>query len=363
MTWLASALILGQTRQWKAHHRRICKSYNLYVTSPEYQALSHQDQVDAVLLSQLLAEILVYNDYNLPNDDSGPFSVFMELVKGPDHNLETPPVCGFSAAGGPSVAKDMYARFGNNNFILHSHLNSYAHGIFPLASRSFNHSCIPNAVVKYIITPSQPVRMEVVTLRDIAEGEEVRLIKNYAHLMLTRVWHQITIPYLDPALPFEIRRHALQFNYGFICTCLLCAFNETHNPVFPPGWGSDELAALESMLRVFIFGSEDKIDGIPPQPPRFAAMPKELLPLLHESYLPGVSESFSKTSHDGAYDEALAVGQTLLALYVLIYPVNYPQVGESSFKYCRKTTQFDLHVRHARSRTSKSCMECNDFGY
>jgi hypothetical protein len=68
---------------------------------------------------------------------------------------------------------EMYSRFGNNNFIIHSHLTTFGHGIFPLASRLFNHSCLPNAAAKYILSPSNPPKMEVIALRDIALGEEV----------------------------------------------------------------------------------------------------------------------------------------------------------------------------------------------
>ena len=72
------------------------------------------------------------------------------------------------------VLDELYSRFCNNNFAIHSHLVSIAHGIFPLASRLFNHSCIPNAAAKYIFTESEPVRMDVVALREIQTDEEVR---------------------------------------------------------------------------------------------------------------------------------------------------------------------------------------------
>jgi SET and MYND domain-containing protein len=72
------------------------------------------------------------------------------------------------------LTQDIYSRFHNNNFTIHSHMSTVAHGVFPLASRYFNHSCVPNAAPKYILTPAQPVTMEVVALRDIELGEEVR---------------------------------------------------------------------------------------------------------------------------------------------------------------------------------------------
>jgi SET and MYND domain-containing protein len=70
--------------------------------------------------------------------------------------------------------QNLYARFANNNFVIHSHLAPYAHGIFPLASRLFNHSCAPNAAPKFIISPARRVSMEVVSLASIHQDEEVR---------------------------------------------------------------------------------------------------------------------------------------------------------------------------------------------
>ena len=96
-------------------------------------------------------------------------------MSGPVTNQKAPAICPM----GPNdillegILDELYSRFGNNNFAIHSHLVSIAHGIFPLTSRLFNHSCVPNAVAKYIFTESEPVRMDVVALREIREGEEV----------------------------------------------------------------------------------------------------------------------------------------------------------------------------------------------
>jgi SET and MYND domain-containing protein len=67
----------------------------------------------------------------------------------------------------------LFSRSGNNNFAVYNHLTTIAHGIFPLASRLFNHSCLPNAVATYLIRQGEPVRMEVVALREIRATEEV----------------------------------------------------------------------------------------------------------------------------------------------------------------------------------------------
>lgn len=67
----------------------------------------------------------------------------------------------------------LYSRFGNNNFAIHSHLTSIGHGIFPVASRLFNHSCVPNVAAKYIFHEAQSVVMEIIALRDILPDDEV----------------------------------------------------------------------------------------------------------------------------------------------------------------------------------------------
>lgn len=40
-----------------------------------------------------------------------------------------------------------------------------------------------------------------------------------------------------------------------------------------------------------------------------------------------LSERFSKASHEGQYEMALESGLTLLSLYMIVYPENYPQIG------------------------------------
>lgn len=144
------------------------------MASEEYQALSHHDQVDAILLSHLIAERFIDDGGNISAEGGSSMSTLMELVEARSAPTTIPPLCNANVPSDVlSTAHAIYNRFGNNNFVVHSHLNSYAHGIFPFASRSFNHSCVPNAVVKYIITPCHPVRMEVIALRDIARGDEL----------------------------------------------------------------------------------------------------------------------------------------------------------------------------------------------
>lgn len=167
-------LIIGQRVQWKVHHKKLCKRYSRYSASTRFQVLSVEERVDAILLSQLLATLFPNNNFDLPEEVGDRLtSTFFDLLQKPDEELPIPPVCGFSSPPPPEVVQRVFSRFGNNNFVLHSHLNSYAHGVFPLASRFFNHSCVPNCLTRFIITPTKPVEMEVVAIRPINQGEEV----------------------------------------------------------------------------------------------------------------------------------------------------------------------------------------------
>ncbi|KAI0755043.1 SET domain-containing protein [Daedaleopsis nitida] len=303
-----------QNEHWKAHHRKICKIYNKFTAYNEYQALTTHDQVDTLLLSHLVADPDKWHvEPRADNALRDPLSTFLDLLKVPRTDGFVPPLCLSKGAQSPEVlklAEDLYARFGNNNFVLHSHLNSYAHGVFPLASRLFNHSCVPNAACKYVIIQTEPVRMEVVALHDISQDDE------------------ITVPYLDPALPYQTRQEALRVNYGFQCTCRLCTFQDGIGAVpAPPSAGSAQLRELEANLRSFALGDIRQGVRIPTTPGLFERLPGELHAIFHDSYLPALSEQFSKTSHEGPYADAVEAGLTLLAYYVVVYPPNYPQIG------------------------------------
>jgi SET and MYND domain-containing protein len=65
-----------------------------------------------------------------------------------------------------------------------------------------------------------------------------------------------------------------------------------------------------------------------PTTPQLEKLPVGLSCVLREDYISGLSEEFSKASHEGDYAVALNAGLTLLALYVVVYPPNYPQIGK-----------------------------------
>lgn len=75
----------------------------------------------------------------------------------------------------PDFFKEAWSRFDCNNFVLHNvstlepESTVYALGVFPLASRCFNHSCEPNA----FRLEHRKAWLEVRTLNDIEQGQEV----------------------------------------------------------------------------------------------------------------------------------------------------------------------------------------------
>lgn len=57
-------------------------------------------------------------------------------------------------------------------------------------------------------------------------------------------------------------------------------------------------------------------------------LPDELKFVFHEDWLMMQTSVYSMYSHDGPPDSALACGELILYTYKLIYPPNYPQIGE-----------------------------------
>ncbi|KAF8073697.1 hypothetical protein FPV67DRAFT_761319 [Lyophyllum atratum] len=293
-----------QSIQWKDHHRKMCKIFHQFSSTTIFQSLAIHEKLDALLLAQLLAQISASNLASL-EDDSSPVSVLLSLIpshKTDDFNI---PIPNLKPTISLQIARDLYSRFGNNNFAIHSHLTTIGHGVFPLASRLFNHSCSPNAAAKYVFKPKGGVMMEVVALRDISSDEE------------------ICLPYLDPAL-LQSRQQIFDFTYGFRCTCASCQEMEHLGDIPTPPTSSEDLSSVAKALRNFL-GLHQPLKVLPRKPRE--AVPRLLLCVFHETYLSNLSETFSKSSHEGDYELALDVGVTLLGAYIMIYPPNYPQIG------------------------------------
>ncbi|KAF9475654.1 hypothetical protein BDN70DRAFT_883477 [Pholiota conissans] len=293
-----------QSIHWKAHHKRICKIYNSFLLSLEYQALPMHQKLDAILLSHALATLsLLPSPYIFQEDVSS--VLLMSLLPYSDESIHLPPICPITPPPPDELVRKLYSRFGNNNFAIHSHLTTIAHGIFPQASRLFNHSCTPNSAAKYIFLPNKSIRMDVIALRDINQGEE------------------ICLTYLDPAL-LETREQLLEISHGFKCQCTSSLFLRRIGrlPILPST--ASEISHISEGLRRFV-GVESLLSHLPVK--QIETIPPSLYCVLRESYMTGLSEIFSQGSHQGQYDIAIDSGMTLLSLYILVYPVNYPQIG------------------------------------
>lgn len=157
----------------------MCKHIAKFRTMLEFQTSPADRQTDASLLNHLVAEhadALAGRDELPPGSMDDPLETFISLLPVPTYlRSPYPPHCPMTHSRriSLSITKALFDRFSNNNFIVHSHLNPIGHGIFPLASRLFNHSCVPNAIVSYLFAP-EGIRMTIKSLRSIEEGEEVR---------------------------------------------------------------------------------------------------------------------------------------------------------------------------------------------
>jgi hypothetical protein len=152
-----------QGRHWP-RHRRLCKLYKELISSDEWKGLLPDERTDALLLWDTASQIVAREGkISWESDLSAHFTVlddaidiFMSLLPGPAQSFtQIPPLLNRTAPR--NFLEDIYRRFGNNNFTIHSHLVTYGHGVFPISSRFFNHSCAPNAIPRYTIHPGEPV--------------------------------------------------------------------------------------------------------------------------------------------------------------------------------------------------------------
>lgn len=261
-----------------------------------------------MLLTHLLAEL---SARDAEETDITEVDTFRSLLPGPVSErislLTCPLTTNYKPHANPG---ELFSRFGRNNFVIHSHFTTIAHGIFPLASRLFNHSCLPNAIAKYILTPAAEVQMTVVVIRDVSPDEE------------------ILIPYVDPAL-LETRQKMFKFTYGFTCTCASCRALDnimSHQSLIDLEDISTHCAALRRHVFPTVT-SDNPIISLPDTPPDLNNVPPELQDILQESLLAKLCELFRNASHDGPVEVAQETGLAVLAFYVLIYPPNYPQIG------------------------------------
>ncbi|KAF9533121.1 hypothetical protein CPB83DRAFT_757950 [Crepidotus variabilis] len=324
-----------QTIHWKRGHKQLCRHFQAYSTSAEFRELQEHKKLDALLLSHTIARLSLLAQPYRPVTNT-PGDILFSLLPHPSTGLAAPVICPVKPSPPSGLADLIYSRFGNNNFSIHSHFSSVGHGVFPTASRLFNHSCVPNAAAKYVWIPQKIVTMTAVALRDIQPGEEVCLI---------------TLPYLDPAL-VQTRPHILQISYGFVCDCPSCTdIRVVELPKVPSN--PNDLTRIGKELREFV--GVDASDAGVFSPPKLRDLPTGLRCVLREDYISFLSEVFSQSSHKGDHEIAIDSGMTLLALYLLIYPCNYPQIGMHLLELTKTTWNKRMSTRLtvAQDRSAK----------
>lgn len=175
----------GQLRAWNAHHRRICKGFAHFTDSASYKALTGDEKLHALLLTHLIAghETTLNETYSRWNQESSSNEYSLEPIKCllsllPKAKDESSPAARSIPLQRTNANLTLYLsrRFANNNFTIHcSRLITFAHGVFPLASRFFNHSCFPSAVAVYTSSSdNEGVEMNIKIIRDLNPDDEVR---------------------------------------------------------------------------------------------------------------------------------------------------------------------------------------------
>ena len=168
------------------------------------------------------------------------------------------------------------------------------------------------------------------------------------------IFLKITVPYLDPALPYSSRQAMLKHSYGFTCICQKCEYQSNLSALPPIPSSPEELKALELVLKDYALISTDfKLSDILRVP---QGLPVGCQCLLRDEYLSGTTAKFDKATQEGRLEDGVENGLNVLALYVLAYPRNYPLTGKLAGK-----VDF-LHSQPPRSRpsffgSSQGCLE------
>lgn len=173
-SWVVHA---GQSADWRGQHKLVCKSYNNFIVTGEWQTLEPHHRADALLLSHLLLAILSSGERSHARSrdlnvlSTNQLECYMDLLPS---NATRQPIPSMGPPGSELLANALHSRFSNNNFLLQSHLNpAYAHGAYPLASRTLNHSCVPNSAPRFVLEEGKKPRMDVVALNIIDRDQEV----------------------------------------------------------------------------------------------------------------------------------------------------------------------------------------------
>ncbi|PVG02620.1 hypothetical protein CPB86DRAFT_530653 [Serendipita vermifera] len=313
-----------QMLAWKDSHRKICsllsKGFHL---SASYLEQDPDQKTNSDLLLSLYGKLLVASrlsffqgdeqtakqeSENLSRLDNDPTLCFKSLIAHP-HPRSLPAVPAQLRGEHGEFFRAAWARFDCNNFVLHNisslepEAGSYAQGIFPFASRCFNHSCVPSAWCAFMLQ-DRHAWLEVRALVDIQQGQE------------------ITIPYLDPALSYQERQNRLKQAYFFSCECTKCRIEKA---LPSPASISSHDDMLEEMVGNLTFEPNTAdLRVIASGVATLRGLPSPLTSIRQDSFLKNLTERFETIAHDGPYDTLWQVGKALLAVCLISYPHNYP---------------------------------------
>lgn len=173
-------------KAWKSHHRKLCKTWPRFSARFEFTSISEQMQTDSLLLSRTIIEHFssINTTASSTSTSLPPLSPNMEILLSllPHPSPGKVPPLPKSVTSTPhptdstkSLANELWIRTPNNHWVIYgSELTPVAHGIYPTASRAFNHSCLPSAIPVYVYG-NEGAEMQVRALRDLQAGEEVGL--------------------------------------------------------------------------------------------------------------------------------------------------------------------------------------------
>ena len=171
-----------------SHHRTLCKQWPRFSMSNMLIGTPEHIQLEALLLSRTIIEHFA-NANNEHPEMSLNSKVLLSLLPHPEP-LPVPPLPeSISSLSNPlepgtSLAKSLSLRSLNNHWVVYSsELTAVAHAIYPLASRSFNHSCLPSAVPVYVYrATNDPPAMQIRALTDMNPGDEVCSLRRHHHM-------------------------------------------------------------------------------------------------------------------------------------------------------------------------------------
>ena len=328
-------------KAWMSHHRALCKQWPRFAVSNAFTSSPAHIQLESLLLSRTIIEHFA-NTSKKDIEMSLNSKTLLSLLPHPEPS-PAPPLPGWLLSlSNPfepttSLVESLSSRSLNNHWVVYSsELAAVAHAIYPVASRAFNHSCLPSAAPVYVYSATnEPPVIQIRALAAMDPDDEVglsrcRVDKPIRYHFRRAIVSKITVPYVDPAQPYKIRQDLLRATYGFTCRCKRCVMDESLMASIPPAPdNSGAYIELHGALLSHVFGSNSyAIDSLVELPERcHKPLPEGLLLLGNDSYLPFLSGRFKDSAHARNHSFARDAGVVLLAFYLTIYPVGYPMIG------------------------------------